>query len=64
MTVSQQATDCTGEEQPKRRPYQAPQLASVDLEADEVLATGCKTAEQFASGTLVCWNNNCSGFGS
>lgn len=34
--------NASGGEQ-ERRPYEAPQLARVDLKADEVLAIGCKT---------------------
>jgi hypothetical protein len=33
----------------ERRPYQAPQVARVDLEADEVLSTGCKQATGLAA---------------
>ena len=33
----------------ERRPYQAPQVARVDLEADEVLSTGCKQATGLAN---------------
>lgn len=29
-------------ERPKRRPYEAPRLTHVDLEAEEVLGKGCK----------------------
>ena len=39
----------------ERRPYQAPQLGRVKLEADQVLGIGCKTAGglQFNLGNLI-----------
>jgi len=49
-----------------RKPYQPPQLARVDLQADEVLATGCKmTTWGIASGsTINCIVRACSAAGS
>ena len=41
--VSEQAEHQSSQAQPRRRPYQAPQVARVNLEAEEVLAVGCKT---------------------
>jgi hypothetical protein len=52
-------------EQPKRRPYQAPQLGRVDLKADEVLGVGCKMSSGFGAGSpLGCVVAHCSQKGS
>ncbi len=49
-----------------KRTYETPQLRSIELVAEEVLAPGCKLASgSFASGLAPCVNaNNCSGIGS
>lgn len=54
--------------QPKgasRRPYAAPRIARVDLEAEQVLAAGCKT-EMGGTGPLPpgCLAGSCGGIGS
>jgi len=51
----------------RRRPYEAPQLTSVRLEADQVLAVGCKTATgtHKAPGSVInCISTGCSARGS
>lgn len=49
----------------KRRPYQPPLLARVDLKSDEVLGIGCKL-EAGGGGPLppTCRTNPCSAAGS
>lgn len=53
-------------EEPGRRPYQAPEIARVELEAEEVLSIGCKTTRHVnASGfTINCIARPCAGAGS
>jgi hypothetical protein len=48
-----------------KRPYQKPQVRSIELDADEVLAVGCKTTgvEAFGNPTS-CILNNCVSDGS
>ena len=42
-------------DEPKRKIYQKPEITIIDLAADEVLATGCKTAVTTAApGTPFC----------
>jgi hypothetical protein len=56
-----------GPEQPKRRPYQAPQLSRVDLEAAEVLGIGCKmatTSVKAAASPVNCLTKGCALRGS
>ena len=49
-----------------RRPYQPPELFAVDLQADEVLAVGCKmlTHSSAAGSTLNCVVSHCAQAGS
>ena len=49
-----------------RRPYKKPELRVVELEAKEVLATGCKTASgNSAIGSPTnCVGNSCAADGS
>jgi hypothetical protein len=64
--VSGQAESRESREEFGRRPYQAPQLARVDLEAEEVLAIGCKTPRRSAaSGSVInCIVRHCAAAGS
>jgi hypothetical protein len=49
-----------------RRPYEAPQLARVDLEAEEVLAVGCKLPRHSAAVGVGanCIVKGCASLGS
>jgi hypothetical protein len=51
---------------PGRRSYEAPLLARVSLEADEVLAHGCKMVSHSsaATSTINCTINKCGKAGS
>ncbi|OFW61944.1 MAG: hypothetical protein A2133_07015 [Actinobacteria bacterium RBG_16_64_13] len=53
-------------EQLRRQPYQAPQLARVNLEAEEVLAIGCKmvTHSSAAASPVNCTIRGCAKAGS
>lgn len=64
--VSEQAESRSSQEQPERRPYQAPQVARVNLEADEVLAIGCKmlTASSASGSPINCTIRGCTQAGS
>ena len=44
----------------ERRPYEAPRVARVDLKADEVLATGCKTQLGGTAVNASCFYPTCS----
>lgn len=49
----------------KKKPYTKPELKVINLAAEEVLATGCKTMVQGAPYSPVsCIANNCMGLGS
>jgi hypothetical protein len=52
--------------QPGRRSYEAPRIARVSLEADEVLAHGCKMVRNggAALSTVNCTVNKCGKAGS
>ncbi len=59
-------TDSYSAEPSPRKAYLPPLLARVDLQADEVLAIGCKMVT-FSSGlgsTANCIVNTCAGAGS
>jgi hypothetical protein len=60
LNNEKEATMSSGTHQPKKRPYEKPRLRAIDLAAEEVLATGCKTAVKIASGAAPCYANNCS----
>jgi hypothetical protein len=64
--VSGQAESRGSREKEGRRPYQTPQLARVNLEAEEVLAIGCKTPHHsVASGAAInCIVRQCAAAGS
>lgn len=48
-----------------RRTYEPPQMRTIELAAEEVLAVGCKLASGgFAFGSTPCTLNNCSQPGS
>jgi len=51
---------------PEKHPYEPPRLVIIDLAADEVLATGCKTPSQRAVNSLIppCWAVPCNQKGS
>jgi hypothetical protein len=53
-----------GAPKPGRRPYDPPQVASVDLKADEVLGNNCKNAYTPGPAGGICTANNCSLGGS
>lgn len=57
--MSESARELTDSEQLQRRPYEAPQLAAVDLAADEVLASGCKIGGENAVGSSTCAFGGC-----
>lgn len=48
----------------KKRAYEKPRLRVIELAAEEVLAIGCKTNSESASGSTPCWLNGCSQLGS
>ena len=52
--------------QPSKRAYEKPKLRTIDLAAEEVLATGCKLTTGGAAPLSVinCVNNNCASEGS
>jgi len=47
-----------------KRVYEKPLLRSIDLVAEEVLATGCKTKGSSAVGKPTCHSRPCSVLGS
>ena len=47
-----------------RRLYRAPELIRVRLDADQVLAIGCKTTKKAARLAPACHVNGCSALGS
>jgi hypothetical protein len=51
----------TGEQ---RKPYKKPSLRTIDLAAEEVLGTGCKTGGETAVAVSTCIAGGCSGMGS
>jgi hypothetical protein len=52
--------------QPSKAPYDPPRLRTIELAADEVLATGCKTAGGGGTvpGPIPCSANGCVNIGS
>ena len=44
----------------RRKAYQAPRVAVVNLAAEEVMASGCKITSQNAIGTSTCLMGSCS----
>jgi hypothetical protein len=64
--VSRQTETRSGPEQPGRRPYEAPQLLRVNLEAEEVLAIGCKMVRYStgAGSPVNCTIRGCAKAGS
>lgn len=49
----------------ERRPYEPPRVARIDLEAEQVLAAGCKTASGGDSALPPgCALGGCGGIGS
>ena len=64
MTLDEQNGLCP-EDRRRRRPYQAPELTRVRLEADQVLGIGCKTTSGgSASGASPCTTGSCAAEGS
>jgi len=51
-------------ERRKRRAYAKPVLRSIDLVADQVMATGCKMVGSGNPGGMSCAQNNCVSNGS
>jgi hypothetical protein len=50
---------------PRKEPYVRPELVTIELKAEQVLAAGCKTSSQNASGNPLCGSaNNCLTLGS
>lgn len=52
------------EKQRERKSYTRPELRSIDLVADQVMATGCKMVGSGNPGGLSCAQNNCVNNGS
>jgi hypothetical protein len=57
--MSEPVREPTIPEQPRRRPYEAPKLAVVDLAAEEVLGGGCKVGGENAIGSSTCGFGGC-----
>jgi hypothetical protein len=57
--VSERTESRSEQEQSGRRPYEAPQVAQVNLHADEVLAIGCKTLAGGSSPLKSCVITTC-----
>jgi hypothetical protein len=57
--VSTQAEPRDGAKRAARRPYSAPEVARVDLKADEVLGIGCKTLKTGRSANVSCVISTC-----
>lgn len=53
----------SGKESPKK-PYQKPELKTIELVADEVLGIGCKNDSSSAPTGFTCTSNNCQITGS
>lgn len=53
-TNSEKASRVNAASKRQRRPYEAPMLASVDLEAEQVLDIGCKTQSAGGGPTNAC----------
>jgi hypothetical protein len=64
--VSEQSESRSSYTQSRRRAYQAPQVAAVKLEAEEVLVLGCKmlTASAAAASAINCVIRGCAAAGS
>ena len=64
--MSGQTESRSGPGQPGRRPYEAPQLLRVNLEAEEVLAIGCKMVRYSAGAAspINCMVRGCAKAGS
>jgi hypothetical protein len=57
--VSTQTEPRAGAARGERRPYQAPEVARVDLKADEVLGIGCKTLKAGRASGKSCVITTC-----
>jgi hypothetical protein len=57
--VSTNTEQSAGEAARERRVYEAPQVARVDLKADEVLAIGCKTLRSGRASGKSCVITTC-----
>ena len=57
--MSTQIEPPAGQAARERRPYESPQVALVDLKADEVLAIGCKTLKSGRAAGTSCVITTC-----
>jgi hypothetical protein len=57
--VSTQTEPRAAEARGARRPYEAPEVARVDLKADEVLGIGCKTLKAGRAANKSCVITTC-----
>ena len=48
----------------QKRLYEKPRLRTIELAAEEILATGCKTATQVDTGNMGCDTTPCFDLGT